>query len=471
MATHNNTGGISHASHAVCSMCPAEPTVVPLRLRRETAEARARAQPAPSGLRNEPAPSRVLIPLAVLMVLAVLFVMWEVALRRILPAMSIGWHHALLTVWAGVVTAATCSGVYFLLHRQNRRLSDTAEQLSRLLASCGSRARESRRFENPHLVNCWEILACERRNCPMHGTQGERCWQVRALQGVGRDDGAPNVTIQQCHECRVFRLSCPDNLTELGESFNSLMCLLDDEAQKLGAMQAQMVEKEKMVAIGQMAAGVAHEVSNPLSSISSIAQLLKRAHPDANLVRQLDLIESHIQRISSTVRQLVRLARPGVERWELIDVGTTLAEAVALIAFDRRARDVHIDFKPPQSLPRTYGLRGELQQVFINLALNALDAMPDGGTLTIRAQKNRRNIVVTVKDTGHGISASTGRRIFEPFYTTKEAGQGTGLGLSVSYGIIRKHGGAIDFKSEVGEGTAFTVQLPVLDKAPDASHE
>jgi signal transduction histidine kinase len=419
----------------------------------------------------ERAPSRALIPLAVLVVLAALFVLWEVALRRILPEMSIGWHHALLTVWAGVVTAITCSGVYFLLHRQNRRLSTTAEQLSRLLASYQSRSRVSSRFENPHLQDCWKVFACDREECAMHGVEGERCWHVLALQGNGKEDGTPDVTIQQCHKCRVYRLSCPDKLTELGESFNSLMTLLDDEAQKRGAMQAQLVEKEKMVAIGQMAAGVAHEVGNPLSSISSITQMLKRAHADANLVKQLDLIETHIQRISSTVRQMVSLARPGAEQWERIDVGSTLSDAVDLVAFDRRARTVNVDYIPPQSLPLTYGRRGELQQVFINLALNALDAMPNGGTLTIRAQKNRRNIVVTVKDTGLGIAHNTGRRIFEPFYTTKEPGQGTGLGLSVSYGIVRKHGGSIEFKSEVGEGTAFTVHLPILDKPPDASHE
>jgi signal transduction histidine kinase len=113
-------------------------------------------------------------------------------------------------------------------------------------------------------------------------------------------------------------------------------------------------------------------------------------------------------------------------------------------------------------------LPGQLQQVFINLSLNALDAMPDGGTLTIRADRKRKAILVSVRDTGEGIPPAVGRRIFEPFFTTKQPGQGTGLGLAVSYGVVQKHGGAIDFQSSVGGGTLFTVELPVLDRTPDA---
>ncbi|UCC30141.1 MAG: GHKL domain-containing protein, partial [Phycisphaerales bacterium] len=109
----------------------------------------------------------------------------------------------------------------------------------------------------------------------------------------------------------------------------------------------------------------------------------------------------------------------------------------------------------------------QLQQVFINLALNALDAMPNGGKLTIRVQKRRRNIIVRVQDSGCGIKPETGRQVFEPFFTTKEPGHGTGLGLAVSYSIVQKHGGSIDFNSTVGQGTVFTVQIPIAHRPPD----
>jgi signal transduction histidine kinase len=226
-----------------------------------------------------------------------------------------------------------------------------------------------------------------------------------------------------------------------------------------------------MAAVGQIAAGIAHEVGNPLSSISSIVQMLKRAGDGAPTAERLDLIQTHIRRISMTVRQLVTLARPVACRWEQIDLGPILEEAVRLIVFDRRARTVEIDFPSAHSLPLTYGMPDQLQQVFINLLLNALDSMPEGGKLTIRSQNRRRHIAVRIQDTGCGVAPEVGRRIFEPFFSTKPPGEGTGLGLAVSYGIVQKHGGDIDFVSTPGEGTAFTVLIPIIDRVPDDSDE
>lgn len=412
--------------------------------------------------------SLLLIPLAVLCVLATLFVAWEVVLRRLLPTESIGWHHAMLTIWAGVLTAAVCTGIYFVMYHHQQRLTKTADHLSRLLASYRANSGVPERFENPHLVHCRDVLACARSRCPMQQLPDKRCWQIIALRAGTTDDRNPQITIEQCHKCEVYRRSCPDKLTELGEAFNNLMFLLEEEAEQVDLMRSQMFEKEKMVAVGQMAAGVAHEVCNPLSSISSIVQMIKRTRSSTPVTEQLDLIEAHIQRISSTVRQLVSMARPQAERWELVDVGETAGKAIQLIQFDRRARDVAIDYDPPRSLSLTYALQDQLQQVFINLALNALDAMPDGGKLTIDVKEGGGNILVTVRDTGSGIPREIGRRIFEPFFTTKQPGEGTGLGLAVSYDIIQKLGGTIDFASSNGKGTVFSVRIPILEKAPDA---
>jgi len=409
----------------------------------------------------------VLIPLAVLVVLAVLFIFWEIAFRSLAPLEAIGWHHALLTVWAGVVTAITCLGVFAILQHQQRTLVSTAGRLGRLLESYKSRTSTPTHFDNPHRLHCREVLACTRKECPMYDAPAERCWQHVGLLGKSRGEGAAAITIQQCHDCEVFRRACPNALTELGESFNNLIFLLEEEAQQVGRMRVQLVEKEKMVAIGQMASGIAHEIGNPLSSISSIVQMVKRAGRNPGVSEQLDLIETHIQRISTTVRQLSSLARPVAETWELTDIGQTLTDAVQLVSFDRRAREVKIDFRQPDAPLTTFALRGQLQQVFINLALNALDAMNDGGRLSIQARKAHQTIQVRVQDTGCGIPADVGRRIFEPFYTTKEPGRGTGLGLSVSYGIVQKHGGRIDFDSTPGEGTTFTVTLPITRKAPE----
>jgi len=314
--------------------------------------------------------SYVLILLVILCAFSVLFVGLDVLERHIFPSISTGLHHALLTVWASVFALITCSTVYLLMRVQQRRLSATAEQLTHLLESYEANPGGRQRFENPHLVHCREVIGCDRADCPMYDLAGERCWQVMALHRAGEDHRPVLIEIEKCRDCDVYRLSCPDKLTELGESFNNLMFLLEEEAGRLGRMRAQMVEKEKMVAVGQIAAGIAHEVGNPLSSISSVVQMLRRARLGSEVTEQLDLIQTHIQRISATVRQLVSLARPGPERWELVDIRQALEEVVQLVAFDRRARNVEIVFDPPRSLPATYALRGRLQQVFINLSLN-----------------------------------------------------------------------------------------------------
>ncbi len=413
---------------------------------------------------------RILLPIAALATLAALFVGTQVLERHLLPDISTGWQHALLTLRAAVVTVACSAAVFFPMQRRRRRLTRTAEQLRRLLESYDTDHSMPARFENPYLVHCEEALRSVPGRRAKDVTSGERCWHVVALNN--RNDGVsgPAVSIQRCLGCDVYRRSCPDDLAELGESFNNMMFLLENEARQVGRMRTEMIEKEKMVAIGQMASGVAHEVGNPLSSISSIVQMLKRKKDQSPDTDQLDLIQTHIQRISTTVRQLVSLARPGTEHWERIDIAQTLEETVRLVSFDRRARNVEIACDASAALRPTFGLRTQLQQVFINLALNALDAMPGAGRLTIDARMRRGGVEVTIEDTGSGIPTDVGRRIFEPFFTTKEVGHGTGLGLSVSYGIIQKHGGTIDYCPAPDEGTVFTVFLPTLERTPKDSH-
>ncbi len=411
--------------------------------------------------------TRGLIAIAALVLMASFMVGAEVIQRVYFPGSSVAVRHAVLTSQALVLMLATFLAVYLVMRKQQQALTHTAEQLTRVLESYQTTRSAPARFENPHLVHCQDVFDCERSDCPMHDAPGGRCWQAMALRHATRDDVSLATALQHCLSCEVYRRSCPDVLTELGESFNNLMFLLEEEARKVGRMRQHLFEKEKMVAIGQIASGIAHEIGNPLSSISSIAQMLKRGKSDSPMNGQIDLIEKHIQRISVIVRQLGKLAHPGVERWEPVDVVQTLDEAVRLISFDRRARGVGIRFEPPPPLPVTYGIRGQLQQVFINLLLNALDAMPDGGTLNISAGVSGRTLEFRFEDTGSGIDPAVGRRVFEPFFTTKDPGRGTGLGLAVSYGIIQKHGGSIDFDSKPGEGTIMIVQIPVQDSPPD----
>jgi signal transduction histidine kinase len=403
------------------------------------------------------------VPLLILVAFAVLFVGLDELERHVLPEMSTAQRHLLLTTCAAIVAALLSLAVYLPMRKRERYLSQTAERIARLLESYTGDSAEPLRFENPHLVHCRDVVACQQDECRMYTPDGERCWQVMALGGAGSAD----IRLQQCHACPVYKASCPDKLIELGESFNSLMYMLERRTAQVDRMRKQMVEKQKMVAIGQIAAGIAHEVGNPLSSISSVAQLLKRHHHDPRMTEQLDIIGTHIQRISDIVRQLVNLARPGPESWVYGDIGGPLRDAMQLISFDKRARNVEIDFEPTVVLPKTHALLGQFQQVFLNLGLNAFDAMPDGGTLTVRAKQKLDKLVFTIEDTGSGMSPEVQRQIFNPFFTTKDPGQGTGLGLAVSHSIVQKHGGTIKCRSVVGKGTTFTIQVPILDNPPD----
>ena len=401
--------------------------------------------------------------LVILAAFAILLVGGEVVQHHYFPEVSVAWAHASLTMRAGLATFFACIVVYQVMRRQQQRLSVTADQLARLLESYQRSGSTNVRFENPHHIHCRDSVACDCTACPVHGDRSRRCWQYFALAATDGGEGPPRLDIETCHQCAVYQASCPDKLTELGESFNSLMFLLQEEKQRLDRLRGQMIEKEKMVALGQLASGIAHEVGNPLSSISSILQMVKRKPDSVPTSEQLDLMGTHVERISKTVRQMVTLARPRAEQWEAVEIRQVLEQVVGLVSFDRRARDVEIAFRCTESLPPTRAVPDELQQVFLNLAINALDAMPAGGCLDIQAERNSAHIVVHVRDTGHGIDAALDRRIFEPFFTTKEPGCGSGLGLSVSYGIIQKHGGTIDYESQPGAGTAFTVKLPILD--------
>lgn len=398
---------------------------------------------------------------------ASLFVTLDEVETRLAPNLTTGWRHLLLTLRAALVIAIGCAVVYFVMRRQQMRITETADELGRRLEAYSGDRRVRSRFENPHRVNCWEVLGCDDASCPAMGRTDLSCWEIVALSKENESRRPCGLTIQTCHECEVYLRSCPDGLARLGESFNSLMFLLDEEAAHVQRMQAQMVEKEKMVAIGQMASGLAHEIGNPLSSISSCVQMIRRKGSSPQAERKLDLIQGGIDRISRTVRQLGSVARPASDRWERVDLGPALEEAVTLVSFDKRAKQVSVEIESLPPLPETFAIREEIQQVFINLLINALDAMDGEGTLTISAERDKGRLFFRFDDTGCGISDEARARVFEPFFTTKDQGKGTGMGLAVCYGIVRKHGGEICFTDRPGGGTSFVVELPVLARTPE----
>lgn len=227
-------------------------------------------------------------------------------------------------------------------------------------------------------------------------------------------------------------------------------------------LEEQMVQSEKLASIGRLAAGIAHEIGNPLTSIFSFVQILREMEEDEFKKESLDTIYFHINRISEILKQLSGFSKmPSGERKECY-INEIIQTSVNLIQYDKKAKNINIVKELSPALPMIAIDGNQLSQVFVNLILNAIDAMPDGGTLTIRSMMKEKDIVIQFEDTGIGIPREELSKIFDPFFTTKE--RGTGLGLAVSYNIIKKMNGTLSVESELGKGTIFTITIPVNNK-------
>ena len=219
-------------------------------------------------------------------------------------------------------------------------------------------------------------------------------------------------------------------------------------------------KSERLAVIGQLAAGVAHEIGNPLTSISSIVQILKRKINDPFVIDQLNNIKVSIDRIARIVHELVDFSRPAPFNPSPGNINSVIRTAIGMMQYDRRVKNVHIETSLSDSIPEMLLVADQLLQVFINLMINAVDAMTGTGQITIRTWHDNSHVYASITDTGRGIPKILLPKIFDPFFTTKKVGEGTGLGLSVSYGIISKHNGKIEVQSVIGEGSTFTIHLP-----------
>jgi PAS domain S-box-containing protein len=227
-------------------------------------------------------------------------------------------------------------------------------------------------------------------------------------------------------------------------------------------LEEQLQISEKMASIGLLAAGVAHEVNTPLTGISSFTQmLLENAPPDDPSTQVLEKIERQTFRAAKIVNGLLNLARPAQVDSGPCDINVVVNDVLSLLEHQFRTGSIQVRKELAAVPPVVQGIEHKLQQVFLNLFLNARDAMPKGGWLTIVTRQDRDGAVVEIADTGSGIPVEQLSRIYDPFFTTKEIGKGTGLGLSITYGIVQEHGGSITCDSQIGQGTRFSIRLPL----------
>jgi len=255
-----------------------------------------------------------------------------------------------------------------------------------------------------------------------------------------------------------------------------------ERTKQLDDAQSQLIQSEKMGAIGQLAAGVAHELNNPLGGILGYAQFtLEKLHkniPDKTTPKEIEGylryvgdIELQTRRCKTIVQNLLRFSRSSrTVDFDEIDVNQVMGGTIAFVEHQLRMNNIELEVQLGTDLPTLQGNAGQLQQVFTNLIINAMHASEQNTVITITSRYHHAlgefggTVEFNVIDSGHGIAQENIKKIFEPFFTTKDVGKGTGLGLSVSYGIIKEHGGEITVKSEIDKGTTFTVILPVQKK-------
>jgi signal transduction histidine kinase len=236
-----------------------------------------------------------------------------------------------------------------------------------------------------------------------------------------------------------------------------------ESVENLKRLQTQYVQSEKLVSLGQLAAGAAHEINNPLTAILGYADMLVEASPEEERTRSLaQKIREQARRVKTLVTSLQSFARQVPGEKQLLDLSAIVASAVQLRTLDLRDKNIRIDLQNRSVLPAVRGDPNQLLQVFYHLISNAVDAMEEvgGGVLVVRALRERSNVVVEFSDTGPGIREP--HRVFDPFYTTKPVGKGTGLGLSICYGIVQEHGGRILGYNRSEGGTTFRIELPAV---------
>lgn len=260
-----------------------------------------------------------------------------------------------------------------------------------------------------------------------------------------------------------------DEMGLLAESFNEMSRKMAADIESLRHLNEQLIRTEKLAAAGTLAAGVAHEVNNPLAAISSLIQILQTRHAsESETSEMLRLIQTQIARITQVTRDMMEFARVRPPARAEQDINRLVDASIHLASFDKAFRRLRLQTEQDASAPRVYADADQLQQVFLNLLLNARDAMPEGGDLRVRTSYDAQTgeVAVEVADTGTGIAPEHRAHIFDPFFTTKPAGKGTGLGLAVCYGIVTAHDGRIEVRQPNGSGTSVRVTLPA-----HASHE
>jgi signal transduction histidine kinase/PAS domain-containing protein len=388
-----------------------------------------------------------------------------------------------------------------------QQLTQALDQISALIQRVAVEQTFGVYYEHPGLQSCWEEMGCNSRECVCYGKESMRCWHAVGTLCGGEVQGEFATKLSSCLNCQHYLNETVDPIVQIGEQFNNMMFILETKNRELGdaynelkLTQAKILQQEKMASIGLLAAGVAHEINNPIGFVNSnlgtlrkyVARLGEFIEVQAGFVAELGTAktrEEHaearkkfkVDYVLQDVVDLVEESLEGVERVRKIVANLKTFSRVDQA--DKKASDLNecldstinivwnelkykVDLKREYGeLPLTVCYPQQLNQVFMNLLMNASQAIAEHGEITVRTWHEGGAVHVAITDTGGGIAAENLPRLFEPFFTTKEVGKGTGLGLSIAYDIVTKqHQGEISVRSEVGKGTTFLVSIPVIEE-------
>ena len=291
----------------------------------------------------------------------------------------------------------------------------------------------------------------------------ERAFRTGRIERIEQQTVSPDGTAKH------WMISKVPMKPEGSNDVSHVITIGEDVTARVEAIHA-MNRAEKLAAVGRLAAGIVHEINNPLATIAACAESMEQRVEEGSfdssdsvqdLSEYLGLIKSEAFRCKTITTDLLDFSRVRTGERSPVDAGDIVRSAANLISHQKRGKNIDQDLEIASNIPLVAGDAGQIQQAIIALATNAIDAMPEGGTLTFRAACRGNRVLIEVEDTGHGIPQENVSKVFEPFFTTKEVGKGTGLGLAVCYGIVSEHGGRISVRSNVGKGTTFSIFLPV----------
>ena len=287
--------------------------------------------------------------------------------------------------------------------------------------------------------------------------------------GVGKLNAYPMVYVRQDGTVVEGNLSAAIIYDSNGKEIATVGSFVDlkerlEMERALRRTQEQLLQSEKLAAMGRLTSQIAHELNNPLYGIMNTLELLKtEVSPQSKRRKVLEMALSETVRLSELLRKMLSFSRPDQEEKQAVDLNTVLDEILLLHEKQLQENDIKIKTSFAGELPPIMASKNQLRQVFLNLVANARDAMPDGGTLSVKTDSDKATVKIEISDSGIGIKEKHLKRIFDSFFTTKDSIKGVGLGLSVCYGFIKDHGGDIQVRSEVGTGTTFTITFPILE--------